>query len=62
IVDLDEMMGSETLLYLAYGDDKLIAKVPSPCPAHTGDEVEMIINTDRLHIFDKETEEAIVNC
>ncbi len=61
-VDLDEMMGSETLLYLAYGDDKLIAKVPSPCPAHTGDDIEMIVNLERLHVFDKETEQAIVNC
>ena len=56
------MMGSETLLYLAYGDDKLIAKVPSPCPAHTGDDIEMIVNLERLHVFDKETEQAIVNC
>ncbi len=61
LVDLDEMMGSETLLYLAYEDAKIIAKVPSPCPVHTGDEVELAINTDRIHVFDKETEEAIFN-
>ena len=60
-VDLDEMMGSETLLYLAYGESKLVAKVPSPCPAHTGDTVELAVNTERLHIFDKETEQAILN-
>ena len=60
-VDLDEMMGSESLLYLTRGDSKIIAKVPSPCPAHTGDTVDIAINLDRLHVFDKETEEAIFN-
>ncbi len=60
-IELDEMMGSETLLYLAYGDAKLIAKVPSPCPVHTGDEVELAVCLDRIHVFDKETEQAILN-
>ncbi len=60
-VDLDEMMGSETLLYLTYGDAKMIAKVPSPCPVHTGDDAEIAVNVDKLHVFDKETEEAIYN-
>ena len=60
-VDLDEMMGSETLLYLDYAGTKLIAKIPSEISAHTGDTVELAVNVNKIHVFDKETEKAIMN-
>ena len=60
-VDLDEMMGAETLLYLDCAGTKLIAKVPSTITAKTGDHIRLAINTKKVHVFDKETEQVIYN-
>ena len=60
-VDLDEMMGSETLLYLNYAGTRLIAKVPSEVTATTGDPIELAVDVNKIHVFDKETEQAIFN-
>ena len=60
-VDLDEMMGSETLLHLKHGDISMIAKVSSTITASAGDIIRIAINMDKLHVFDKETEQAIMH-
>ncbi len=60
-IDLDEMMGSETLLYINYSGAKLIAKTPSTVTEQTGDDIELAVNVDKIHVFDKETEQAILN-
>jgi len=60
-VDLDEMMGSETFLYFNYAGAKMIAKVPSSIVAPTGSMVTLAVDPTRIHVFDKETEEAILN-
>ena len=61
VVDLDEMMGSETLLYMDYAGTKLIAKIPSEITVKTGDTVELAVNVNKIHVFNKETEQAILN-
>ena len=61
VVDLDEMMGAETLLYLDSDGKKLIAKVPSTVTAKTGDNIRLAINTSKVHVFDKDTEKVIFN-
>ena len=58
-IDLDEIMGSETLLYIDYAGAKLIAKTPSTVTEKTGDSIELAVNVDKIHVFDKETEQAI---
>ena len=60
-IDLDEMMGSETLLYINYAGAKLIAKTPSTVTEEAGDEIELAVNIDKIHVFDKDTEQAILN-
>ena len=60
-VDLDEMMGSETFLYFNYAGAKMIAKVPSSIVAPTGSKVTLAMDPSRIHVFDKETEEVILN-
>ena len=60
-IDLDEIMGSETLLYLDYAGAKLIAKTPSTVTEKTGDSIELAVNIDKIHVFDKDTEMAIFN-
>lgn len=60
-VDLDEVMGSETLIYFNCKDAKFIAKVPSTVTAVTGDHIRFAVNTRKIHVFDKDTEQVIFN-
>ncbi len=58
-VDMAEMMGSEIYLYVTCDGQKLIARVPSKTNIHAEEDVKLIIDTEKVHVFDKETEEII---
>ncbi len=58
-IDLDEMMGSESYLYLEYAGQKMIARVPSRYARGAEEHIKIAIDTENLHLFDKETEKAI---
>ena len=58
-IDLDEMMGSESYLYLNYADQKLVVRVPSRYARKADEFIKLAIDTEKLHIFDKDTELAI---
>lgn len=60
-IDVVEMLGSEKYLYAACGQDKLIARVPSRSSAKEGDSITVAVDCNRIHLFDKETEQAICN-
>ncbi len=59
-VDMVERMGSETYLYLIVEGLKTIARVDSRSKARIGDNVELAFDKNRLYLFDKETEKAIL--
>lgn len=58
-VTLAEMMGSEIYLYLMCEGEKLIARVPSKTNIKAEEKVRLIIDAEKVHVFDKETEEII---
>jgi len=60
IVDVVEVLGSNSLLYLKVGQETLLASVPSESQAKVGAPIEVMVDGSRCHIFDKETERAIV--
>ncbi|MBC8547099.1 sn-glycerol-3-phosphate ABC transporter ATP-binding protein UgpC [Clostridiaceae bacterium NSJ-31] len=60
-VDLAEMMGSEIYLYLDCSGKKLIAKVPSRSTAKTDDRLQVALDVQRMHLFEKESETVIFN-
>ena len=60
-VEITEMMGAETYLYLTCEGNSLTARVSPRTTARPGDEIRVAIDPNRIHIFDKETERAIVN-
>ena len=55
------MMGAETYLYLLCEGNSMTARVDPKTTAKAGDEIKVAIDPNRIHIFDKETEKAIVN-
>ena len=54
-------MGSETLLHLTIEGASFIAKVDPRSTAKAGDDIKVAFDMNRVHLFDKETELAILN-
>ncbi len=60
-VDVTELMGNEIFVYMVTGDDtNFIARVDPRADLRPGDKVQMAFNADKIHIFDKETEQTIL--
>ena len=60
-VDVVEMMGSETYLYMTCQDRSITARVSPRSTTKAGDEIRVAFDTRKVHLFDKETEKAIIN-
>ena len=60
-VEVTEMMGAETYLYLNCVDISLTARVSPRTTARTGDTIKVALDPNRIHIFDKETEKSVLN-
>ncbi|MDE6672586.1 MAG: sn-glycerol-3-phosphate ABC transporter ATP-binding protein UgpC [Ruminococcus sp.] len=60
-VEITEMMGAEIYLYLNCEGIPLTARVSSRSTVRSGDTIQVALDPNRIHIFDKETEETIVN-
>ena len=59
-VDIVEMLGSEILLYAAFGGRTLIAKVAARYKSlRPGDEIKLEVDCGKIHLFDKETLEQL---
>ena len=56
-----EMLGAEVFLYFDYAGASMTARVEPSTTARTGDVVKFALNPDKIHVFDKETEETITN-
>ena len=60
-VEVTEMMGSETYLYLSCDGNPMIARVDPRSTAKAGDKIKVALDVNRIHLFDKETEKVICN-
>ena len=58
-VEVAEHMGSEIYVYIDYKRIKIIAKFESDVNLAMGDEIEIGFKTNKIHLFDKETETAL---
>lgn len=59
-VDVTEMMGSETFLYLIIEGYQVTAKVDSRNKSKMGDVINIAFDKNKIYLFDKETEMAIL--
>ena len=55
-----ELMGSEIHIFLENGPHKFIARIDPRSTVKHGDQIDIILNMANFHIFDKETETAII--
>jgi multiple sugar transport system ATP-binding protein len=58
-VEVTEMLGSETYLYLNMDGSNMIARVEPNTRVEIGSNINIGFDTKQIHIFDKETEKAI---
>ena len=59
-VDVVEPMGAEKYLYLSTGKNRLIARVEPQNSAKPQQDIDIVVNMDKIHIFDTESEKAII--
>ncbi|AEH51066.1 ABC transporter ATP-binding protein [Pseudothermotoga thermarum] len=60
VVDVVEPLGSETLLHVKCGEDVLVARVDPRTQAQEGARIDLVFDMNRIHVFDKDTQEAII--
>ncbi len=60
-VEVSELMGSEIYLYLVYKGNKMTARVAPTSKAKNGSTVTVAFDPHKIHLFDPETELAILN-
>ncbi len=60
-VDVVELMGHETYLYLKCENRDFIARVDPASTAKVGDTIKIALETPKIHLFDKDTELTITN-
>ena len=60
-VEVTEMMGAETFLYLLIGETRYTARVNPRTTAVPQANIKVAFDLNKIHIFDKETETVILN-
>jgi multiple sugar transport system ATP-binding protein len=60
-VEVTEMLGAEILLYVVCVGQNMVARVNPRSTAKAHDKLKLALDTNRLHVFDKNTELVIVN-
>ncbi|MGN1080742.1 MAG: ABC transporter ATP-binding protein [Acutalibacteraceae bacterium] len=60
-VEVSELMGAETYLYLTCEGQSLTARVANTTKAKVGTDHQVTIDVSKIHLFDKETEKTICN-
>ncbi|MCR5452566.1 MAG: sn-glycerol-3-phosphate ABC transporter ATP-binding protein UgpC [Lachnospiraceae bacterium] len=56
-----ELLGAEVFLYFDYAGSQVTARVDPRTTAKTGDDVKFALDMEKIHFFDKDSEETITN-
>ncbi len=59
-VDFVEALGTDTIIHAKVGGKIIKIKIPGHVPIGLGRPVDIIIDLDNIHVFDKSTEKAII--
>ena len=60
-VEVVELLGSESLIYMMLENTNFIARVKPRNNIYVGDTMRFAINPNKVHVFDKETENIVTN-
>jgi len=59
-VDVVEYLGNEELIHAQAEDHEIVALIPSERKVKPGEQVELGVPLDKLHVFDPETEQSLI--
>jgi len=59
VIDVTELMGNEIFVYMKTGENSFVARVDPRTRYKVFDKVTVVFNMNNMHIFDRETEQAI---
>ena len=60
-IEVVELLGSESLLYMMLEGTLFVAKVKPRSNIYVGDVMRFALNPNKVHVFDKETENVVCN-
>ena len=60
-VEVSELMGAEIYLYLTYKGQNLMARVAPTSKSRRGDKIVVAMDTNKIHLFDPDTEKTLLN-
>lgn len=58
-IDVAELMGAETILYSSIGGQDIVARIDSRTDIRNGQQLELALDMNKCHFFDKQTEQRI---
>jgi len=58
-IDVVEQMGNEKIIYLEQGNKTFIARIDPRTSASVGQQMDVVIDMDRMHLFDAKTEKTL---
>ena len=61
LVEVTELLGSETYLFLEVEEENLVARIDPSKEVKVGDIVTLVPNPERVHLFHPETEKALLS-
>lgn len=60
MVNVVEPLGSEVYAYVENGGKEMVARLDPRTGARTGELFEVVIDMTKMHIFDRDTEKALI--
>jgi multiple sugar transport system ATP-binding protein len=60
-VEVTELLGAEVFLYLSLAGQPITARVNPRSTAKTNDRIKIALDINKIHLFDKDTEQTITN-
>ena len=60
LVEVHEPLGSDVILYLTAGKHSFVARVDARTEARMGQHIDVVVNMRKLHLFNPETQEAVI--
>jgi multiple sugar transport system ATP-binding protein len=61
IIEIVETIGHEVIVHIRCGDDRLIAKLGAHRVPRFGEPIVLVMNTDAIHLFDKDSEQRLAS-
>ncbi len=58
-IDVTELMGNEVFLHMLAGENKILARVDPRTELRAGDDAEVMMDLERMHVFDPDSKEVL---